>query len=116
MRTETGRWYDVRIEVRDAQYMCYLNDRRLFQGSDENLSKGRVGLISWGATVTRFKDILITTPDGKTIWSGPPDCLTDRDGKIIWQASEKSGGGVGRTPTDPGGRGRRNRGPKPRRR
>jgi hypothetical protein len=108
MPTETGRWYDVRIEVRDAQCTCYLNDRRLFQGSDENLSKGRVGLIAF-VPVARFKDIIITTPDGKTLWSGPPNCLTDEDGKTVWQAPEKPGDGAGRAPADPDGRGRRNR-------
>jgi hypothetical protein len=49
MRTETARRYDVRIEVRDTQCTCYLNDRRLFQGIDENLRRVRVGLFAYGA-------------------------------------------------------------------
>jgi hypothetical protein len=67
-----------------------------------------VGLIAYG-TVTRFKDIIITTPEGKTLWSGPPNCLTDEDGKTVWQAPEKPGDGAGRAPADPDGRGGRNR-------
>ena len=64
-------WYDVRIEVRDAEYRCFLDDVLLFRGRSHQFTSGRVGFATWDNTA-RFRDIEVTAPDGKTLWRGPP--------------------------------------------
>ena len=44
---------------------------RLFDFHDERHPKGRVGLQTFGSSV-RFKNIKVTSPEGKVLWEGPP--------------------------------------------
>jgi serine/threonine protein kinase len=101
MRTVTGRWYGIRIEVRNARYTCYLDGREVFQGVDQNFTRGGVGLIAYG-TVSRFKDIVITTPERRILWSGPPNRLVDAEGQIIWEAPANQRGGARVAPAGDG--------------
>jgi hypothetical protein len=68
---DTGRWYEVRVDVFGSKFRCYLDGRLIFQLTDERFAKGRIGL-STKESVVRFRDIRVTSPDGKLIWRGPP--------------------------------------------
>ena len=70
--TELGRWYDVLVKVRDVEYWCYLDGQELFHKVDKRFTKGLMGLATWDANV-RFRDISVTTPEGKALWKGLPD-------------------------------------------
>jgi serine/threonine protein kinase len=68
------QWYDVRIKVRDSEYWCYLDYEQIFHGvgPDARFTKGRIGLATWDAKA-RFRDIVVTSPEGKVLWQGPPE-------------------------------------------
>jgi serine/threonine protein kinase len=72
-----GRWYTALVQVRGDHFVCSIYDNpsgtdvRLFDFRDNHHAKGRVGLHTFGSSV-RFKDIRVTSPDGKVLWDGPP--------------------------------------------
>jgi hypothetical protein len=66
------RWYKVWIKVRGAECWCYLDEKQLIHKADTRFTKGRVGLATWDASA-RFRNIVVTTPEGKVLWQGPPD-------------------------------------------
>jgi hypothetical protein len=67
-----NRWYDVRLEVRGPQCRCMLDGTTWFSLDDERLTQGRIGL-SADRTAVRFRDIRVTSEDGKTVlWQGNP--------------------------------------------
>jgi hypothetical protein len=67
-----GHWYKVWIKVRGAECWCYLDEKQLFHDVDKRFTKGRVGLATWDASA-RFRRIVISTPDCKVLWEGPPE-------------------------------------------
>jgi serine/threonine protein kinase len=71
-RIEPRRWYEVLIEVRRAEYRCFLDGTLLFQGRLNNITSGRVGLATWDNTA-RFRDIEVISPEGKILWRGLPE-------------------------------------------
>ncbi len=69
---ERDRWYDVRLEVRGAKCSCFLDGELLFKHTDESLTHGQIALSS-PKSAARFRDILVTSEDEKTVlWQGPP--------------------------------------------
>jgi serine/threonine protein kinase len=67
-----GRWYNVLVKVRGAEFWCYLDGQELFHDVDERFVRGRIGLATWDANA-RYRDIVVKTPDGKVVWNGLPD-------------------------------------------
>ncbi len=63
----------MRLEVRGPRVRCYVDDERLFDHTDDRFAKGRVGFSTFSRTGARFRDIAITTPEGKVLWEGPPE-------------------------------------------
>ena len=47
------------------------NGQRVFAFVDALHPAGRVGLSTWGGSV-RFRDLKVTAPDGRVLFSGPP--------------------------------------------
>ncbi len=82
---ELGREYDVRLKVRGPKVWIYLDGQELFDDVDVPLTAGRIALVTY-TTAARFRDIAITTPEGKPLWNGPPDRLVDSDGKVLLEA------------------------------
>ena len=70
-RIEFGRWYEVRIEVRDTAFRCFVDGQLLFTGRDGRFTSGQVGFSTWEGTA-RFREVEVTTPDGKPLWKGVP--------------------------------------------
>ena len=66
-----GHWYKVWIKVRGPECWCYLDGKQLIRNVDTRFTKGRVGLATWDASAS-FRDIVVTTPEGKVLWEGPP--------------------------------------------
>ena len=69
-KVEQNKWYDVRIEVRGATATCIV-DGKTFTNSDDRLTTGRIALHTDNSAAA-FRDIKVTTPDGKTLWGGLP--------------------------------------------
>jgi hypothetical protein len=68
---EHGRWYDARIEVRGEAVRCYLDGQEVMSRVDSRFSRGQVGLGAWN-TAVRFRDIIITDPEGDVLYQGLP--------------------------------------------
>src|SRR5262249_14013588 len=68
---EFERWYDVKVEVRNSEFRCFLDGKRLFDHIDDRFKAGLIGFATWDA-VARFRDIEVTTPEGQLIGKGLP--------------------------------------------
>ena len=66
-----NHWYDVRVKVRGPEVWCYLDSEQLFYRKNSPVTEGRVGIGAWWSQA-RFRDISVTTPDGKDLWKGLP--------------------------------------------
>ena len=72
-----GDWYTARVHVRGKQMVCSLFDShnstetRVIELVDDRHPRGRVGLRTFGSSF-RFKNIKVTSPDGRTLWEGLP--------------------------------------------
>jgi WD40 repeat protein len=70
-----GKWQSMQIDVRGERFTAYLDGQPVFSASDSANPKGRVGLRAW-ESVCRFRNVKVTSPDGKTLWEGLPELLT----------------------------------------
>jgi len=76
-RIQDHTWYTARVHVRGNHVACFLydsgsgEDHRLFDVYDDRFARGRVGLETFISSF-RFKNIKVTSPDGKVLWEGPP--------------------------------------------
>lgn len=71
VRTLPDRWYKVRMEIRGTKVGMYVDDKQWFQCDSGPVRKGRIALATW-KTAVRFMDMIVTTPDDKPLWIGPP--------------------------------------------
>jgi hypothetical protein len=94
---QLGRAYDVRLIVRGPLVTIYLDGQEWFDNVNVPLTEGRIGFAT-DRTIARFRDIVITTPEGKPLWNGPPDRIVDAEGKIHWEAPANERGGAGAAP------------------
>ena len=76
----SNRWYTARISVRGSHVQGFLNEgtgegeTKLFDFEHSGNRVGRVGLqASWSEY--RFRNIKVTSPDGKLLWEGPPEIV-----------------------------------------
>jgi hypothetical protein len=71
---QSNRWYRLLVKVRDQHIQGFLDRANIFDFTDKNdrHPRGRVGLRTW-AGVVRFRNIKVTSPDGKVLWEGLPD-------------------------------------------
>ena len=74
VKTVKGRWYDVLIKVRGPEWWGYMDGQELFHVQDGRFSEGRIGLATWAGDA-RYREIRITTPEGKPLWEGAPRLL-----------------------------------------
>jgi serine/threonine protein kinase len=70
--TLKNHWYTVLVKVRGAESWCYLDGQELLHDVDDRFTTGRIGLSTWDANA-RYRDILITAPEGKVLWKGLPN-------------------------------------------
>jgi hypothetical protein len=68
---ENGRWYDIRLEVRGTNYRAFLNSQEQFRDQNAKFERGMIGLRT-NFSACRFRDLEVTAPDGKVLWTGFP--------------------------------------------
>jgi hypothetical protein len=61
--------------VRGDHFRCYVDDALIYDFHDERHPRGAVGFRCWGAAV-RVSAIKVVSPDGETMWEGPPELET----------------------------------------
>ena len=66
-RIETGRWYDIKIVVQGPRIQCYLDGTLIHDIKEETYKKGGIGLGTW-ATQAEYKDVSVTTLDGRKLY------------------------------------------------
>jgi serine/threonine protein kinase len=66
------KWYDVRVEVRSDGVRCLVDGGQFFFLRDAKIPKGQVG-VGIRNGVGRFRDLIVTAPDGTVLWKGLPD-------------------------------------------
>jgi hypothetical protein len=79
LRLEDHKWYTARVEAHGRQIKCTLLDNEGLTLVDFNPwedkknrhPKGQVGVWTNGG-LFRFRNIKVTSPDGKTLWEMPP--------------------------------------------
>ena len=69
---KTGEWYSARVEVRGNQVKCLFDGRQVFSFDAIRSPSGGVGLRTWG-TAYVFRNIKVTSPDGKVLLEGLPE-------------------------------------------
>ena len=74
-KLENRKWYSARVRVRGSEIAGSLVDGTKEVAKVKSINglhpKGRVGLRTWYSSC-RFKNIKVTSLDGKTLWEGPP--------------------------------------------
>jgi pyruvate,water dikinase len=61
---ETNRWYDLRVEIQGNQVRGYLDGEPLIEYAAERSLEGYLGLWTKADSVTAFRGLSRTTPDG----------------------------------------------------
>jgi hypothetical protein len=71
---ETGRWYNIRVRCEGLHIQVWLDDQRIIDFTDNAGGHlgGAVGVGTW-ATKTRYRNLKITTLDGKPLFTGLPE-------------------------------------------
>ena len=76
-RLQDRAWYTARVHLRGGHIVCSIYDShnatetRVFDFVVDRHPRGRVGLQTFGSAF-RFKNIKVTSPDGKVLWAGLP--------------------------------------------
>lgn len=71
---ETGRWYAVKVRCEGRRFRVWLDDAMVIDFTDDGRAHlaGRVGVGTW-ATTAEFRDLKVTSLDGKTLYEGVPE-------------------------------------------
>ncbi len=77
-----NHWYAVRIEARGNQIRCFLDGKQIFDYKNNAHARGQVALGATREAQARWRNILVTTPNGRVLWEGPPD-LAGTPGPLV---------------------------------
>ncbi|MCX7015969.1 MAG: DUF1080 domain-containing protein [Candidatus Sumerlaeota bacterium] len=76
---ETDRWYRIRVRCEGPRLQVFLDDEQLLDFTDTKTPHlaGRVGIGAW-RTAAQFRNLKVTSLDGKTLFDGlPPDLSSE---------------------------------------
>ncbi len=80
-----GRWYRIRVRCEGPQIRVWLDDRLLIEFQDpEGHGAGAVGIGTW-STRARFRNLKVTSLDGKVLYEGLPKTLTQPSTANDWE-------------------------------
>jgi len=74
---ESGRWYQIEVQVADSRVACFLDGERLCSFEDAELGRGRIGLGSW-STEVRYRNVRVTRGD-ETLYVLQPRPVEPKD-------------------------------------
>jgi len=75
---DLDHWYKVRVTVRGSHFQCFLDEKLIFDVTDDLNPRGRVGLRTM-SSVARFRNIRVVDPDNKLLWDGLPELPASSD-------------------------------------
>ncbi len=67
-----GQWHRMRIDAVGTTLTAFLDGATVFSASDAAVTHGRIGLRAF-ESVCRFRNLQVTDPNGKTLWTGLPE-------------------------------------------
>jgi serine/threonine protein kinase len=69
--TADNKWYRIKVTAQGSDFVVYGNNVKVFEGSNDVFSNGKVGLQTCSA-VCRFKNIKVKAAGGEVLFSGLP--------------------------------------------
>lgn len=83
---DTGRWYRIKVRCEGRHIQVWLDDQAIIDFTDDELAqvRGRVGVGTW-ATQAEFRNLKVTSLDGKQLYAGLPDLLTQPSVAHRWE-------------------------------
>ena len=85
---ETGRWYRLRARCEGRHFQFWLDDRQILDFTDDDARAhlaGMVGIGTW-QTHAQFRNLRVTTLDGKKLFEGLPPNLQPAVPARHWQS------------------------------
>lgn len=85
-RIETGKWYTIKIRCEGPHFQIWLGDDRIIDYTDDSQAhlSGKVGIGTWG-TQAAFRNVKVTSLDGKVLYEGLPQNLTTQNAATFWK-------------------------------
>ena len=66
VKTQTGKWYTIRVTMMGNQIICYLDGRKMLEVRDDTFTgAGMVGLWTKADAVTSFDDLVVKETEAK---------------------------------------------------
>jgi alpha-N-arabinofuranosidase len=83
---ETGKWYKIVVRCEGAHLQVKLDDKTMLDFTDQTNPhlKGCVGLGTWN-TKAKYRNIKVTSLDGKILFEGLPELKKEKIGTRFWQ-------------------------------
>ncbi len=75
---QNNKWCTALVRVRGSRYECILDGVKIFESQDHRIPNGRVGLRTCESSY-RFRNIIVTSPDGTVLWQGLPPKKPNED-------------------------------------
>ncbi len=87
-RIETSKWYPIRVRCEGNHYQVWLDGEQVLDYTDERSPtlSGQVGVSTW-STQAKFRNLKVTSLDGKTLYEGLPSLGEERFGARHWNVS-----------------------------
>ncbi len=85
-RIETGKWYQIKVRCEGAHFKVLMDGDTLLDYTDNNNPhlRGSVGVGTWN-TKAKYRNIQVTSLDGKTLFEGLPDIEAEQAVARHWQ-------------------------------
>jgi alpha-N-arabinofuranosidase len=84
---ETGKWYAIRVRCEGPHFQVWLDGKEIIDFTDDANAHltGKVGIGTW-ATQARFRNLKVTSLDGKVLFEGLPEMPGKAGVAKFWQA------------------------------
>lgn len=84
-RIETDKWYRIKVRCEGARFQIWLDEDRIIDFTDDQRAhlSGKVGIGTW-ATQAVFRNLKVTSLDGKLLYEGLPQGLTTQSAAMFW--------------------------------
>ena len=83
---DAGKWYKIRVRCEGPHLQLWLDDRQLldFKDDEKGHLAGKVGIGTW-STQARFRNLKVTSLDGKVLFQGLPEVQAQTGVAPNWQ-------------------------------
>jgi len=72
--TDKDTWYKIKVVAQGGHFMCYDDNKMIYDFDDSKIAKGRIGLWASDDSQARFDDVTLTLP--------PPESSSESSGAV----------------------------------